>query len=61
MDKNYYLPLRNKYRPKKIKLLILAESPPVSGKYFYDETGKTSEPLFSALMKIIAYKLNFRD
>jgi hypothetical protein len=55
-NQNYYFKLKNKYRPKKIKLIILAESPPVSGKYFYDETGKTSEPLFSALMKSMVYK-----
>jgi hypothetical protein len=33
----------------------MLESPPVSGKYFYDETGKISEPLFSAFMKLLSY------
>ncbi len=56
MDKNYYLQLRNQYHPEKIKLIILAESPPVSGKYFYDETGQVSEPLFSAMMEIMGYE-----
>jgi hypothetical protein len=29
----------------------VAESPPASGLYFYDETGATTEPLFAALMR----------
>lgn len=52
----YYLNLRKKYKPKKVKCIIIAESPPSSGKYFYDNTGLTTEPLFAALMKIIKYK-----
>ena len=55
MNKRYYLNLRNKYHPEELKLIFLLESPPVSGKYFYDETGKISEPLFSALMKLLNY------
>jgi hypothetical protein len=31
--------------------VIVAESPPASGKYFYDATGSTKEPLFGALMR----------
>src|SRR5262249_23444392 len=49
-----YLELRRPYEPQSfIRLVIIAESPPVSGKYFYDPTGATSEPLFAALMKQI--------
>ena len=29
----------------------MLESPPVSGKYFYNPEGRTTEPLFSAMMK----------
>ena len=29
---------------------IVAESPPASGKYFYDPEGRITEPLFAALM-----------
>jgi hypothetical protein len=36
-----------------LRLVIVAESPPVSGLYFYDPSGKVSEPLFSALMRQI--------
>ena len=35
---------------KIVKLVIVAESPPASGKYFYDTTGSPKEPLFSALL-----------
>ncbi|MDA3918993.1 MAG: hypothetical protein PF690_18775 [Deltaproteobacteria bacterium] len=56
MNKDYYLKLRNKYFPKELKFILVLESPPVSGKYFYDETGKTSEPLFNELMKALNYK-----
>lgn len=52
----YYKRLRKKYTPERIKLAIIAESPPASGKYFYDDKGKVSEPLFKALMKHIGFK-----
>jgi hypothetical protein len=34
-----------------MKLVVIAESPPASGRYFYDATGAPSEPLFAALMR----------
>ena len=46
-----YLYLRRRYTPKKIKLIIVAESPPASGKYLYDPKGRITEPLFAALMR----------
>jgi hypothetical protein len=46
-----YLDLRQRYEPESIRLIIIAESPPASGKYFYDPAGSPSEPLFAALMK----------
>jgi hypothetical protein len=46
-----YLDLRRRYEPKSIRLVIIAESPPASGKYFYDPAGVPSEPLFAALMR----------
>jgi hypothetical protein len=46
-----YLSLRREFKPTGVTLVIVAESPPVSGKYFYDPDGRVSEPLFSALMK----------
>jgi hypothetical protein len=54
-NRDYYLRLRNRYLPSKLNLIFILESPPVSGKYFYDETGKTTEPLFSAFMKFSNY------
>jgi hypothetical protein len=51
--KSHYHKLRSQYQPTHIKLVFLLESPLASGKYFYDPTGKRTEPLFSALMKVI--------
>jgi len=56
MEKEYYLKLRNKYLPENLRIIFIAESPPASGKYFYDETGSTSEPLFKGMMKALHYK-----
>jgi len=50
-DREYYLGLRARYLPRDIRLIIVAESPPVSGKYFYDPAGRPTEPLFRALMR----------
>jgi hypothetical protein len=52
-ERDYYISFRQKYEPEKLKLIVVAESPPVSGLYFYDPIGKVSEPLFSALMQQI--------
>jgi hypothetical protein len=49
-DRDYYLRLRREYHPDDIKLVIVAESPPASGKYFYDPTGSPKEWLFAAIM-----------
>jgi hypothetical protein len=46
-----YLDLRQRYEPESTRLVIIAESPPASEKYFYDPAGAPSEPLFAALMK----------
>ncbi len=46
-----YIDLRRQYQPENIRLVIVAESPPASGLYFYDPKGKPTEPLFAALMK----------
>ena len=48
-----YLSLRHQYQPEKIKLILVAESPPASGLYFYNQDGLRSEPLFAALMREI--------
>ncbi|MGE0196929.1 MAG: hypothetical protein AB7P48_15060, partial [Methylocystis sp.] len=50
-QRGQYLSLRRKFEPTRVTLAIVAESPPASGKYFYDSDGKVTEPLFSALMK----------
>ena len=52
----YYLRLRRAYTPERVKLAIIAESPPASGKYFYDHKGAVTEPLFAALMKYVGFQ-----
>jgi len=53
MNRDYYLRLRNKYLPDNLQYIFVLESPPASGLYFYDESGKTSEPLFTEMMKLL--------
>ena len=48
-----YALARNKYRPKKISLLIIAESPPSSGGYFYAEETIGKDHLFRETMKAL--------
>jgi hypothetical protein len=50
-----YLAFRRSFEPESIRLAIVAESPPASGKYFYNPTGSLSEPLFTALMKQLGF------
>jgi hypothetical protein len=50
-QRDRYLAMRRKFEPARVTFVIVAESPPASGKYFYDWDGKVTEPLFSALMK----------
>jgi hypothetical protein len=51
MHRDYYHSLRQRFLPETVKLAVVAESPPASGKYFYDQTGAITEPLFSAFMR----------
>ena len=51
----YYHRLRADYTPANLRTIFLFESPPVSGKYFYDPSGKTTEPLFSAIMRLFGW------
>ena len=51
-----YITKRNKYKPENIKAIFILESPPKSGKYFYDLDGEVSEPLFKAMMEVVGYK-----
>jgi len=56
IDKKYYLKLRNKFIPDNLKIIFLLESPPASGKYFYDPAGSKGELLFRTMMKLIDYE-----
>lgn len=55
----YYAALRKEWTPAKPKLIVIAESPPESGKYFYDDSGKPTEPLFLALMESLVGRRKF--
>ena len=48
-----YLSMRREFEPTSegVRLVMVAELPPASVKYFYNPNGEVSEPLFSALMK----------
>jgi len=48
--RNEYLAFRRRYEPENITLVVIAESPPASGQYFYNPAGRSSEPLFAAMM-----------
>ncbi len=64
MPSRYYLTKRQQYQPDNIKLVIIAESPPVGDErrlYFYDPTGKPTEPLFAALMQQIGFSPTTKD
>ncbi len=56
LSKKAYIAMRGKYTPKKIRVIFVLESPPESGKYFYNLNGKISEPLFRAMMGLIGCK-----
>jgi len=54
LEKNY-ISLRNAFLPKKIKLVFVLESPPQGHGYVYDASGRISEVLFRAFMKLLKY------
>src|SRR6266571_9219325 len=41
-----YLQFRNRHIPTRTKIIFVLESPPASGRYFYNPDGPVSEPLF---------------
>ena len=51
MTKSEYIQFRDRFTPENPKIIFILESPPVSGLYFYNPNGKTTEPLFKAMMK----------
>jgi hypothetical protein len=48
-----YKEMREAYRPERINAIFVLESPPKSGKYFYNPDGAVGEQLFRAMMKFI--------
>jgi hypothetical protein len=54
--KETYLLYRSAFAPKPVKLVIVAESPPDSGLYFYNPLGRVKEPLFYAMMRQLRFQ-----
>ena len=42
-SKEEYLALRRRFEPAEPVLVVVAESPPVSGKYFYNLAGRKTD------------------
>jgi hypothetical protein len=55
-QRSKYLSFRRKFEPESVKLVIIAESPPDSGDYFYNPSGAVTEWLFAAFMKQLGVK-----
>ena len=55
MDELFYKKLREKYKPNRIKCLIIAESPPESeeGRFFYNPECEKWDYLFKSIMEVI--------
>ena len=56
MERDEYLSYRREFEPESVTLVIVAESPPISGNYFYKPNGEVSEQLFKALMEQLGVK-----
>src|SRR5271157_5181754 len=48
-----YIAARDKWKPEKVKFLIIGESPPASGGYFYFEQATGTSGLFVEMMKAL--------
>src|SRR2546430_5660134 len=53
--KDKYTAARNKYKPNRVNVLLIAESPPSSGGYFYSETTIGKDHLFRETMKALEF------
>jgi hypothetical protein len=53
--KHRYTTERNKYKPSKVNVLFIAESPPSSGGYFYAEKTIGKDHLFRETMKALEF------
>ena len=51
----YYHQLRAAFTPDPVRLVLLFESPPVSGRYFYDPDDSAAEVLYLAVMKLFGW------
>ena len=56
-----YKRMRDVYKPSCIRAIFILESPPRSGKYFYDPAGETNEALFGAMMDLLHIKNDLKN
>jgi len=61
MNKAAYISMRDKYLLPVLKAVFVLESPPASGRYFYNEEGRVSKPLFSAMMNLLDLKTSNKE
>jgi len=54
-----FIAIRNNFKPEKISLIFLFESPMHDGGYFYDHKSLKSDLVFKPMMKLIDFKYNF--
>ena len=55
LTKTDYLAFRDRFAPSTVKLIVIAESPPKNQTYLYNPAGRTSEWLFTALMRQLGH------
>jgi len=53
--------MRGRHQPDNLKLVVVAESPPKGGQYFYNPDGDVSEVLFVALMVRLGFTPTSKD
>jgi len=53
MSEEDYKKMREPYIPTRVEVIFVLESPPRSGKYFYNPDGTVTEPLFMAMMTCV--------
>jgi hypothetical protein len=61
MERDEYLTLRRRYEPVNLNFIIVAESPPASGLYFYNPEGRPTEPLFAEMMKQLGFSCSKKE
>ena len=59
MKRNEYHTLRRKFDPNPVELVIIAESPPASGKYFYNPEGSRLRSYMSVIRRSLLSRASY--